>query len=367
MRIKYGILYGLLAAVGVAAGLKLPDMVFDSMDRKSTDQPVLYKTSAVQFEQEADMTLSDYLRLAGGQISWQDIAPDINPEIARSTPESVYKAAMEALRLFVSYEQSAGVPEAFIQQQKMILKMMDEQENAHNGFENLNDYHEEMPLVAIANMTGGGSNDPESGVSADDRGEDKRMAAIFWRCMLQDKNGNLIVMIVDDVTGKVLSIEGYFFGSGEPMDADEIYEVSRLLPNALSGFFADYYALDVSHMRHVRYSEQGAGVKTAIPAMTEAGDLDSTAIADADGGVGVDDGGGNGGATETDSNQRVLESYISGASGDDDGESEASASMDRSGLIMFYLKCIDAGGDELSIPVTLDRMWFSLNKTFLDF
>lgn len=327
MRIKYGVIYGLIATVGVAVGLKLPDMVFDSMDQKSMARPALYKTSAVQFQQEADTSLMDYLRLAGSQISWQKI----DPQSARSTPESVYEKAVEALRLFVSYEQSAGVPEEFIRQQQHFLEMVETRDNTGKGYDASDEFHQELPLVAIGTLSDNGNAHGESGASTDDEWESKQMAVILWRCMLLDEDNNRIVLVVDDVTGKVLTIEIYYNIHRELLDAEALYEVSLCLPNALNGFFSDYYELDTSKMRYVPYPEQGGGNNTSMLAETEADIPGIMAIAEA----------------ET-----------------DDGVDDVTVETDSTGRIRFFLTCVDAGGDELSIPVTLDSMKFSLNAAF---
>lgn len=395
MRVKYGIIYGLLAVMGVAVGLKLPDMVFDSMDQKSMDQPMLYKTSAVQFEQEMDTTLSDYLRLASRNIPWQML----DPESARSSPETVYKAAVEALRLFIRYQQASGVPEAFVQRQQLLLEKADVRENAYNGYDASDEFHDEYPLLAIATVPDHGSDEAGPGDPVDDQGDGKRMAVIFWWCTLRDEDNNRIVMAVDDATGKALSIS-YFAQNAEPLEEDELYEISRLLPNALSGFFADYYALDVSHMRYEPYTGQGTGGNTSEPALTETSepmvtetsepaqieDPDNMAIAEMDDGDAVDggrgpdggrhtddgsgldggngpgtgvDGRGNGGTTIAGSAQRGLDSYI--AVGTDAGDLEAALAMDSTGQMIFYLTCMDAGGDALRIPIMLKPTGFSMN------
>lgn len=344
MRVKYGIIYGLLAVMGVAVGLKLPDMVFDSMDQKSMDQPVLYKTSAVQFEQEMDTTLSDYLRLASRNIPWQML----DPESARSSPETVHKAAVDALRLFIRYEQAAGVPEAFVQRQQLLLDKADMRENAHDGYDASDEFHDEFPLLAIATVADNGTDDAGPGDPVDDQGDGKRMAVIFWWCTLKDEDDNRIVMAVDDATGKVLSIS-YFAESMEPLEEDELYDISRLLPNALSGFFADYYALDVSHMRYVPYTGQGTGGNTSEPAVTETSEpmvaeTSEPAVAETS----------EPAETEDPDNMAIAEM-------DDAGDLEAALAMDSTGQMIFYLTCTDAGGDELRIPIMLKPTGFSMN------
>ena len=264
---------------------------------------------------------------------------------------------MEALRLFVSYEQSAGVPEVFVWQQQLILEMVETRENIGMGYDASDEFHQELPLVAIGTLSDNGNAHGESGASSDDERESKQMAVILWRCMLLDEDNNRIVLVVDDVTGKVLTIEIYYNIHRDLLDAETLYEVSLRLPNALNGFLADYYELDTSKMRYVAYPEQGGGNNTSMLAETEADIPGIMAIAEAETDDGVDDV-----TVETDSTPNGAKSYTSVR--EDNGDLEAALSMDSTGRMRFYLTCVDAGGDELSIPVTLDSMKFSLNAAF---
>lgn len=203
------ILFVLCTALAITAGFLLPGVVSSAQDRKLQKTTRTYETKGLQFHPVAQV--SDSLRLVAGKSTIIDLSRNKRPNAhrvptatlsgeCRLSADGAYKAALEALR-FLKKQGAVGIEPG--------------------GYP----IHREIVELAIS--------------------EDQSTSAVLWECELRDDNaGQLVEMLIDDRSGKMLSIDVVSNtnplapnGGGKPQKLANDFFVR------LATIFSDYYGL----------------------------------------------------------------------------------------------------------------------------
>lgn len=203
------VLFVLCTALVITAGFLLPGFVFSAQDSKLQKTTHTYETKGLQFHPVAQV--SDSLRLVAGKSTMIDLSRNKRPN-ARRVPtaalsgecrlsaDGAYKAALEALR-FLKKEGTVGIePEGY-------------------------PIHRESAELAIS--------------------EDQSTSAVLWECELRnDKAAQLVEMLIDDRSGKMLSID--VVSNTNPLAPNGEKSPQKLANDffvRLATIFSDYYGL----------------------------------------------------------------------------------------------------------------------------
>ena len=203
------ILFAFCTALAIAAGFLLPGFVSSAQDKKLQRTTRTYETKGLQFHPVAQV--SDSLRLVAGKSTMIDLSRNKRPN-ARRVPttalsgecrlsaDGAYKAALEALR-FLKKQEAVGIEPG--------------------GYP----IHRESAELAIS--------------------EDQSTSAVLWECELRDDNaGQLVDMLIDDRSGKMLSIE--VVSNTNPLAPNGGKSPQKLANDffvRLATIFSDYYGL----------------------------------------------------------------------------------------------------------------------------